>query len=106
MVLRHSTTISSRKSSTSSGSNPSLNRTCWNCLVTTSSGVNAIVVSSFDSSGRRPTSGGPTAERPPYQASIVGASGPCEGARDAQQHEAEQHRERECEVDRDRSDTQ
>jgi hypothetical protein len=47
MVLRHSTTISSRKSSTSSGSNPSLNRTCWNCLVTTSSGVKAMVLSSF-----------------------------------------------------------
>jgi hypothetical protein len=43
IVLRHSTTISSRKSSTSSGSKPSLNRTCWNCFVTTSSGVKAMV---------------------------------------------------------------
>src|SRR5690606_32396401 len=87
--FRHSTTISSRKSSTSSGSKPSLKRTCWNCLVTTSSGVSDMVSPSFDGGNHLSSS-----ERDR------------DDLKDRHGDEAQDHRDGEAEIDRDRTDAQ
>src|SRR6185312_3085599 len=79
IVARQATTTSSRKSSTSSGSKPSLKRTCWNCFVTTSSGVNAMVVP-LSSVWSLADLGGRAADyRRSYQASIAAAVERVEG---------------------------